>query len=662
MGHRPHVVPLLFFILTIAARLDAAQSFVYLVPACAACATADVDAYDADTGRLAAEIPITAHVSTAQLALSLDGQRLYVSTSHADGTKLITVIDTTRHTVVGSHAVAQSGNLAVSRDGAHLFIAGGSTISVYDTAMNSIVSTTQAPGFVFAIAASPTADRIYTAEQAVVGSAIGQYDSITGTAVPGAPQDVGVLWTDVHVSRDGTRLYATFPTRPAHPGNGGGVSIFNPSDWTRTDVSNGLFPAGTIDARNGTRLYSWEGDRVTAGGVLQLPPSVTSMTVSADETRGWVTAIALSGRPDSANAIHFLNLDTFSLMRTIALAGAPSNPAATLPNAAVCSYQVDTAQSSWTIDGGSATIAVKTPCAWSAVSDSSWARIAPAQGMGDTPLTLTVDPNSSAATRTATISIGGRVVTVTEAGTQSAAPIGFVDTPADNITGVSGALALGGWALDDVGVSRVMIFRDPVAGETPGQSIFIGDAKFVDGARPDVQAAFPGVPFASRAGWGALVLTNFLPNQGNGTFHLLIYALDLEGHLALLGRRTITVANATATLPFGSIDTPVAGGTVSGTIVNFGWVLTPQPKRIVDGSAIDVLVDGAVVGHPSYGFARSDIQSAFPGYANTDGAVGFFMLDTTTLANGLHTIAWIARDSAGAAQGLGARFFIVSNP
>ncbi len=153
-----------------------------------------------------------------------------------------------------------------------------------------------------------------------------------------------------------------------------------------------------------------------------------------------------------------------------------------------------------------------------------------------------------------------------------------------------------------------------------------------------------------------------LPGQGTGTYRLLAFADDVEGHTTLLGTRTFTAANASADLPFGTIDTPGQGETVSGTIVNFGWALTPQPKVIpMDGSTIDVLIDGVVVGHPTYGFARSDIQALFPGYANTDGAVGYFILDTTTLTDGLHSIAWVVRDNMGATQGIGSRFFTVAN-
>lgn len=140
------------------------------------------------------------------------------------------------------------------------------------------------------------------------------------------------------------------------------------------------------------------------------------------------------------------------------------------------------------------------------------------------------------------------------------------------------------------------------------------------------------------------------------------YADDVDGHTTLLGSRTFTAANNTATLPFGTLDTPGQGETVSGTIIIWGWALTPQPASIpTDGSTIDVVIDDVPVGRPTYGFDRSDIASLFPGYANTNSAVGYFMLDTTTLANGVHSVSWVVRDSMGRAAGIGSRYFTVQN-
>ena len=51
----------------------------------------------------------------------------------------------------------------------------------------------------------------------------------------------------------------------------------------------------------------------------------------------------------------------------------------------------------------------------------------------------------------------------------------------------------------------------------------------------------------------------------------------------------------------------------------------------------------------------------FRGYANSNGAVGVYQFDSTSLGNGLHTISWVVRDDAGAFQGVGSRFFTVQN-
>ncbi len=162
-----------------------------------------------------------------------------------------------------------------------------------------------------------------------------------------------------------------------------------------------------------------------------------------------------------------------------------------------------------------------------------------------------------------------------------------------------------------------------------------------------------------------MVLTNMLPNQGNGTFDLHVFAIDYAGMSTNLGTRRIIAANAGSVKPFGTIDTPGQGETVSGTIVNFGWALTPFAGGIpTNGSTIDVYVDGVFRGHPVYNNVRSDIATLFPGFYNTSngrGAIGFFMLDTTTLSNGLHTIAWVVTDSAGQSSGIGSRFFRVQN-
>jgi hypothetical protein len=130
-----------------------------------------------------------------------------------------------------------------------------------------------------------------------------------------------------------------------------------------------------------------------------------------------------------------------------------------------------------------------------------------------------------------------------------------------------------------------------------------------------------------------------------------------------LGSKTITVDNANAVKPFGAIDAPTQGGTASGAnFVNWGWALTPLPKKIpTNGSTIDVVVDGVKIGHPTYNNYRADIAGLFPSYNNSNGAIGYYYLDTTAYENGVHTIQWIAKDNAGKSDGIGSRYFTIRN-
>jgi hypothetical protein len=199
--------------------------------------------------------------------------------------------------------------------------------------------------------------------------------------------------------------------------------------------------------------------------------------------------------------------------------------------------------------------------------------------------------------------------------------------------------------------------------------VFIGNAVLIAGSRPDVQATYPNAPFNYSAGWGYMLLTNFLPNGGgsgplgNGTYTLHALVTNQTGQILDLGTRVITVDNAHASKPFGTIDTPAQGGTASSNAyVNFGWALTQNPYVIpMDGPTLTVYVDSLPVGHPTYNQYRSDIATLFPGLANSNGAVGFYYIDTTTLTNGVHTIAWSVTDNANRGDGIGSRYFTVLN-
>ncbi len=306
---------------------------------------------------------------------------------------------------------------------------------------------------------------------------------------------------------------------------------------------------------------------------------------------------------------------------------------------------------------------------WTAQSNRSYLRVSPTSGSGDGTLTVSVDrasmplnawsgaitlSSADAYNSPQSISVSGNVYSSTSA------PFGSFDTPGNGASNIAGNIAVTGWVLDDIEATSVRIWRAPVSGE--GSSlIFVGDAVFVEGSRPDVEIANPSSPFNYRAGWGYMMLTNFLPNQGNGTYTFYAIAEDREGHQTTLGTKIISCNNASATLPFGTIDTPTQGGTVSGNYRNFGWALAQPGNRIPsNGSTMSVWVDSIRVGNVGAGAARGDITSLFPGY-DTSSAVHYLDLNTTTFENGVHTIHWIVTDDHGFADGVGSRFFVIEN-
>lgn len=305
---------------------------------------------------------------------------------------------------------------------------------------------------------------------------------------------------------------------------------------------------------------------------------------------------------------------------------------------------------------------------WFITGDQDWLSYSPASGIGRDSVIVSVNPAGlPAGTHSASITVSdpnaknlSRTIAVTYtvygAG-QTTPPFGQYSTPAEGST-VYGSVPFTGWALDDTGVESVKIYR-----QEGNASIYIGDAVFIEGARPDVELAYPGIPMNYRSGWGYMMLTNFLPGSGNGIFTIAAVATDLEGNQVTLGSKTITVDNAHAVKPFGTIDTPGQGGTASGSSYrNWGWVLTPLPNMIpTNGTTIDVWLDGVRLGNPVYGTYRPDVGELFLGYANSDGAGGYFDIDTTTYDNGVHSISWTAVDSDGNEEGLGSRYFLIQN-
>jgi hypothetical protein len=397
-----------------------------------------------------------------------------------------------------------------------------------------------------------------------------------------------------------------------------------------------------------------------------------------------VTARSADMRPEAAALLRFNLQYLIDTPWTLAAAVAAVTPSA---------LNFGATRSGTTLTGVTAAQSVivtftGSPSAWTAISNQPWLQITGGSGstagsfsaslvagavpLGSTSLSATITVTAT----TATNSPLTLPVTLTVAPSAMAAPFGSFDTPSNGATGLSGSFAVTGWALDDIGVQRVEIWRDLVTGETtppdsrPGPGfgkVYIADAVFVAGSRPDVETTFNSFPLANRAGWGYLLMSWGLWNQGNGTYKLHAFAFDASGNTTTLGTKTITVNNAQAVKPFGGVDVPAYGETKSGSFYNFGWALTPNPNAtdprtctITNGNVF-VGIDSGALTAVNYGDARSDIAQFFPGFSNTSNPSGAYLLDTTLLTNGTHQIGWYVVDSCGRADGIGSRFFTVLN-
>ena len=190
---------------------------------------------------------------------------------------------------------------------------------------------------------------------------------------------------------------------------------------------------------------------------------------------------------------------------------------------------------------------------------------------------------------------------------------GSIDTLTQGQT-ISGMVNVGGWFLDGSGVSKIEVLAD---GVLKGYAVY-------GGARPDVTSVYPEY-YNNNSGYNYSLDTGTLTN---GSHTLTVRETGSNGAQYSLSV-TVTVSNHPTR---GSIDTPIQGQTISGTVNVGGWFLDSYGV-----SKIEVLVDGVLKGHAVYGSMRPDVASVYPEYNNSNSGYNY-SLDTGTLTNGSHTL------------------------
>jgi uncharacterized protein (TIGR03437 family) len=206
----------------------------------------------------------------------------------------------------------------------------------------------------------------------------------------------------------------------------------------------------------------------------------------------------------------------------------------------------------------------------------------------------------------------------------------FIDQPGTQNGTYRGVVTFSGWAVNtgsSISSRTVLIDGSPLGQVQPM-------------ARPDVCAAYASAD-CPNVGWSYLLDTNSL---SNGTHTFSLRATSATGQTATTSSQ-FTVANWSTSNPTRiSIDTPNAqSASFRGVAAFGGWAINDVSAI----SNVTVAVDGVTFGNAAYGSNRSDVCNAFagrPGCPNVGWNVG---VDTTTIADGPHSLAITAVPATG---------------
>ncbi|HMF76876.1 MAG TPA: Ig-like domain-containing protein, partial [Bryobacteraceae bacterium] len=206
-----------------------------------------------------------------------------------------------------------------------------------------------------------------------------------------------------------------------------------------------------------------------------------------------------------------------------------------------------------------------------------------------------------------------------------------IDTPGPGYT-YHGSLTFAGWAVNDnTSISTVQVYVDGAlrGPATSGLS------------RGDVCVAFPGRSGCPNVGWSYFIDTNAL---ADGTHNFSVTATAANGQRTTVANNFVVANWTTANPVLITIDTPSASsGAFSGTATFAGWALDANTPI----GSVTVAVDGVVYGNSNYNLARPDVCTVYPGIPGCPNVGWNAMIDTTQLADGVHTLSITANPISG---------------
>ena len=134
-------------------------------------------------------------------------------------------------------------------------------------------------------------------------------------------------------------------------------------------------------------------------------------------------------------------------------------------------------------------------------------------------------------------------------------PRGAVDFPQESPFRVNNAVELQGWASDHLRLRRVLIEREPFAGDhalTINQRgwVHVGQATILSGERPNPPGTFQRFPHRVRLGWDFQLRREMVSEADSFEIVIHVVAENVHGRCAVIGQRSLTFADDASAAPY----------------------------------------------------------------------------------------------------------------